>query len=81
MIGESSKYSMTDILWGESTVFKPFPTGWILRGMKVGMAQNSGHQTIVSYDSLLVKCWLASDLPANISIAPGSSASTRTDFL
>jgi hypothetical protein len=33
MIGDDRKYSMLAIPWGESTVFKPFPTGWALRGM------------------------------------------------
>jgi hypothetical protein len=44
MIGEEGKYKMTDIPWGESGVDKPFPTGWALRGMEVGMTQNTaGH--------------------------------------
>jgi hypothetical protein len=74
MIGEEDKYKMSDIPWGELSTFKQFPSGWILRGMEVGMAQNTaGHQTIVSYASLIVKCWLANNLASNISVSPGST--------
>jgi hypothetical protein len=58
---------MAEIPWGESTPFKQFPSGWILRGVEIGMAQNSdGLQTMVSYASLLAKCWIANNLPPTI---------------
>ena len=41
MTGQTGKYTLASIPWGEFADYEKFPPGWIFKGMEVGFARNS----------------------------------------